>query len=139
MALRTVGHEIDRRGGFAIDIDGGAVHMLAVPQTLQRFSPGVVTDAGEVSRVGAGTGRCNDGIAGVATKALQVVRLLRSRLVELHHRLAQCDNVKTLDRLCRQRGGGHRIHGMIIYRMMAATWIEPLPVGLPFGLMETSR
>jgi len=28
---------------------------------------------------------------------------------------------------------------MIIYRMMAATWIEPLPVGLPFGLMETSR
>jgi predicted Zn-dependent protease len=89
MAVRAVRHEIDAGRVVSIKFDSCGVNALSRPQCQQRLAERVPAYARQVGAAGAGARGRDDGVAGVAPKALKVGGLACAGLVELHHAFAQ--------------------------------------------------
>ena len=98
MAVTAVRNKIDARRRERVGFDPGRVHALARPERAQRFAESVVAQAGQIGCARARAGRGNGAIARVSAETLAVDGAIWPGLVELDHRLAQGDNIKTFGR-----------------------------------------
>jgi len=92
MTARAVAHKVNAGRVLGVELDSRGVYAFARPQSQQGLAERVAAHARQVGAAGAGPCGRDDGVAGVATEALQIGGLACRGLVEFHHALAQrCD------------------------------------------------
>jgi hypothetical protein len=69
-------------------------HTFLLPKPSQGVSPTVIAQQGQVSTPRPCAGGGNDGVAGVAAKALQIIGRMGMRLIEFNQGLAQSNHIQ---------------------------------------------
>jgi hypothetical protein len=126
VALHIVAHKVHAGGRLRVAQDRGGVHVFALPQIHQAVAPAVGPQTTQVRHFGARPCSGNGGVAGVATKALQIhkgfTRRLARGLVELDHGFAQGHNVEGFGEVCHaNKSKKYSAHGGKI-NVKGSTW-----------------